>query len=277
MSSHTVLSIFRAAIGATAMALLIWTSSAAPAEASQSWPGIRQELYGDRVLHDGSAFITLKAPDRPDDQLRVPVGVNVEFRDGRTINSITLIIDENPTPVAAVFTIGPKRPKVGVASTFRFDAVTGVRAIVEASDGELYMSERHVRFTGGQSACAAPPNGSPEEIAAKMGQMQLGELTPKATSTNQLSRVRVDISHPNHTGMVKDQITLLYIQLMLLDKVSVLQGSDKVLDIKGSMSFSQDPTFEFDFLTNGAEELTIDAKDTDGREWHKEFPLGPGS
>jgi sulfur-oxidizing protein SoxY len=262
---------------AVVSAAAVWFGSVLPAVASQSWPGIRAELYGDRVLHDGSPFITLRAPDRPDDQLRVPVGIEVQFRDGRTINSITLIIDENPTPIAAQFNFGPNRPKVGVASTFRFDAVTGVRAIVEASDGELYMSERHVRFTGGQSACAAPPNGSPEEIAAKMGQMQLGELTPRATHSNELSRVRLDVSHPNHTGMVKDQMTLLYIQLMLLDKISVMQGSDKVVDIKGSMSFSQDPTFEFDFLTNGAEELSIDAKDTDGREWHKEFPLGPGS
>lgn len=258
-------------------AQLLLAGLAMPASASQSWPGIRQELYGDRDLKDGSPYITLRAPDRPEDQLRVPVGVNVEFRDGRTVNSITLIIDENPTPVAAQYTFGPNRPKVGVASTFRFDAVTGVRAIVEASDGELYMSERHVRFTGGQSACAAPPTGSPEEIAAKMGGMQLGELSPKAVATKTLERVRLDVSHPNHTGMVKDQISLLYIPLMILDKVSVTQGGEPVVDIKGSMSMSQDPTFEFDFLTNGAEELSIGASDSSGHTWTKEFPLGPGS
>lgn len=248
-----------------------------PAQASQSWPGIRAELYGDRAIHDGSPFIALKAPDRPEDQLRVPVGVDVQFRDGRTVNSITIIIDENPTPIAAAFTFGPNRSKVGVASTFRFDAVTGVRAIIEASDGKLYMSERHVRFTGGQSACSAPPNGSPEEIAAKMGKMQLAELTPKATASNTLQRAKLDISHPNHTGMVKDQITLLYIQLMLLDRIIIRQGKEPVVEMKGSMSLSQDPIVEFDYLTNGSEEITIDANDTDGHAWRQTFPLGPGS
>lgn len=247
------------------------------AEASQSWPSIREELYGARPIHDGSAFINLKAPDRPEDQLRVPVGVDVQFRDGRTINSITIIIDENPTPVAATFNFGPKRPRVGVASTFRFDAVTGVRAIIEASDGELYMSERHVRFTGGQSACAAPPNGSPEEIAAKMGKMQFSELSPKAIATNTLQKARFDISHPNHTGMVKDQITLLYIQLMLLDQIKVRLGDQEVMEFRGSMSMSQDPTIEFDFLTNGADDMTFEANDTDGHAWTQTFPLGPGS
>ncbi len=247
------------------------------AEASQSWPSIKTELYGDRVIHDGSPYVTLKAPDRPEDQLRVHVGVDAAFRDGRTINSLTIIIDENPTPVAAQFTFGPNRPKVGVASTFRFDAVTGVRAIIEASDGELYMTERHVRFTGGQSACAAPPNGSPEEIAARMGKMQLTGLTPPATSSNTLQRAKLDISHPNHTGMVKDQMTLLYIQLMLLDKLEIKQGGDKVMEMRGSMSLSQDPELEFDYLTNGSESLTIDAGDTDGHAWQQEFPLGPGS
>ena len=273
MSNNTML---RGVLRVAAAAALAGTF-AGSALASQSWPGIRDELYRGRTLHDGSALITLVAPDRPDDQLNVPVSVDAKFRDGRAVKSVTLIIDENPAPVAAVFRFGPNRAHVGLASTFRFDAVTGVRAIVEANDGELYMAERHVRFTGGQSACAAPPNGSPEEIAAKMGKMQLAELTPRATRSNELQRVRLEIGHPNHTGMVKDQITLLYIQLLLLNHVAVRQGDDTVVEIEGSMSVSQDPRFEFDFLTNGADELAVTAGDTSGATWEKAFPLGPAS
>jgi sulfur-oxidizing protein SoxY len=64
---------------------------------------------------------------------------------------------------------------------------------------------------------------------------------------------------------------------MLLDKVEIRQGDDKVLEMRGSMSLSQDPALEFDFLTNGADSLSIDAGDTDGHAWRQEFPLGPGS
>ena len=260
-----------------AMIALFATVAAGSAFASESWPSIQNELYAGRTIHDGTSMIKLTAPDRPKDQMEVPVSVEATLRDGRSIKTITLIVDENPTPIAAKFRFGQTRTHVGLATNFRFDAVTGVRAILETNDGELYMAERHVRFTGGQSACAAPPNGTPEEIAAKMGKMKLAELTPSATRTNERQRVRLQIGHPNHTGMVKDQITLYYIPLLLLHEISIRQGDDTMVDIEGSMSLSQDPTFEFDFLTNGAQELTVTAGDTSGATWKRSFPLGPSS
>lgn len=251
--------------------------AAIPAAASDSWPSIRDELYGARVIHDGSANVTLTAPDRPENQMEVPVSVDAVFKDGRTVKSVTILVDENPTPVAAAFRFNQARPQVGLAAKFRFDAVTGVRAIVEASDGELYMAERHVRFTGGQSACSAPPNGSDEEIAARMGNTQLTMAGPRAIVSNAAQRVKVQISHPNHTGMVKDQITLLYIPLRLMDKVAIKQADKTVVEIEGSMSLSQDPSFEFDYLTDGSDELNITASDTSGGSWSHKLPLGPSS
>ena len=260
-----------------ALMAMFATVASGSALASESWPSIQSELYAGRTIHDGAQMIKLGAPDRPKDQMNVPISVDATLKDGRSIKSITIIVDENPTPVAAKFHFRQKRAHVGLATKFRFDAVTGVRAILETSDGELYMAERHVRFTGGQSACAAPPNGTPEEIAAKLGKMKFAELTPSATRSNELQRVHLEIGHPNHTGMVKDQITLLYIPLLLLNEISVRQGDETMVDIEGSMSLSQDPTFEFDFRTNGAQQLTVTAGDTSGATWEASFPLGPSS
>ncbi len=257
-----------------ALALAGWS---APSMASDSWPSIRDELYGARVIHDGNANVVLTAPDRPENQMEVPVAVDAVFKDGRTVKSVTILVDENPTPVAAAFRFTQPRQQVGLAAKFRFDAVTGVRAIVEASDGELYMAERHVRFTGGQSACSAPPNGSDEEIAARMGNTQLAVAGPKPNASNAPQRVKLDISHPNHTGMVKDQISLLYIPLRLLDHVAIKQSGKTVVEIDGSMSLSQDPSFEFDYLTDGSDELNISATDTSGGAWSHTLPLGPSS
>lgn len=270
-----------AQIGKTAAAaitaLSLSAALAAPAVASDSWPSIRQELYGARVIHDGSHNISLAAPGRPENQMEVPVAVDAVFKDGRTIKSVTILVDENPAPVAAVFRFNQARQQAGIAAKFRFDAVTGVRAIVEASDGELYMAERHVRFTGGQSACSAPPNGSPEEIAARMGNTHLAMAGPRAVTSNAAQRVKVDISHPNHTGMVKDQISLLYIPLLLMDRIAVQQSGKTVVEIEGSMSVAQDPSFEFDYLTDGSDELSISASDTSGGKWSHTLPLGPSS
>ena len=251
--------------------------AAAPASASQSWPAIRDQLYAGKTLHDGSLIIKLDAPDRPEDQMNVPIGVEATLKDGRTIKTVTVLVDENPTPVAAKFNFTQARTHVGLAAKFRFDKVTGVRAIVETSDGELYMAERHVRFTGGTSACSAPPNGSPEEIAANMGNMQLSPVGPRAMASNAAQRVKLSVSHPNHTGMVLDQITLYYIPLNLMERVSVKQSGKTVVEFEGSMSFSQDPTVEFDFLTDGAEELEVTASDTAGGAWTHALPLGPSS
>src|SRR5690606_3181614 len=101
------------------------------------------------------------APVRPLDQRAVPIRVETHFADGRTVRAVTIIIDENPTPVAARFDIGGAREHVKLATTMRLNAATDVRAIVEASDGQLYMAERFVKFAGGQAACSAPPSGSP--------------------------------------------------------------------------------------------------------------------
>ena len=73
------------------------------------------------------------------------------------MRAVTLIVDENPSPVAAVFDIGGKRDHLKLATNLRLNAATDVRAIVEASDGELYMADRFVKFAGGQASCSAPP------------------------------------------------------------------------------------------------------------------------
>jgi sulfur-oxidizing protein SoxY len=133
-------SLFKIATGAVATIVGASVLAIAPATASQSWSAIKDELYAGRTINDGSKLITLDAPDRPEDQMNVPIGVKADFKDGRTIKTVTILVDENPTPVAAKFKFSQPRAHVGLAANFRFDKVTGVRAIVEASDGELYMT-----------------------------------------------------------------------------------------------------------------------------------------
>ncbi len=77
------------------------------------------------------------------------------------------------------------------------------------------MAERFVKFAGGQAACSAPPSGSPEQIAATMGNMSLEPLGKQAAATQIEPRARLKVMHPNHTGMVLDQLTLLYVPLRI--------------------------------------------------------------
>lgn len=250
------------------------------AQASDTWTALKPDVFGDRVIHDGSAMMTLDAPKRPDDQSNVPVGVTAKLNDGRTIKRVVFIVDENPSPVAADFELGQQRTAVSLRAMFRFNRGTDVRAVIEASDGQLYMTARHVKFAGGQAACSAPPNGDPAEIAANMGKMTLAHKT-QGTGNPAVSSMRrsanVTVSHPNHTGMVLDQISLLYIPIRIVTDLEVSQGDERVFAMRGSMTLAQDPSIEFDYRPNGADKVVVTLKDSEQAQWSKEFPVGPAS
>jgi len=252
-------------------------ASPLPAQASSAWDEIRAGVFGNRAIHPAGELLILDAPTRPLDQRAVPVAVEATLKDGRTIRSVTLIVDQNPTPVAAVFDFGGKRDHLKLATNLRLNAATDVRAILETSDGELYMADRFVKFAGGQASCSAPPSGSPELIAANMGKMTLEPKGKAAALTETTPAARLTISHPNHTGMVLDQLTLLYVPLRILTDMEVKQGEERVFAMRGSMTLSQDPVIDFDYRVNGAETLHVMAKDSDGAAWERSFPIGQGS
>jgi sulfur-oxidizing protein SoxY len=262
-----------------AAALALCTLAPAAALAQSSWDNIRGEMFGQRAIHDGTGIMTLKAPFRPEDQRAVPIGVDARFADGRSVKAITIIIDENPSPVATVLRPGAGRAHVGVNMTFRFNRKTNVRAVVEASDGELYMQHAFVRYAGGQSACSAPPNGNAEEIAASMGKMKLAELAePAAAGTTQIHRrARLEVKHPNFTGMQMDQMTLLYYPVHIIEKLEVRQGADVVMEMDNGISVSENPVIDFTFEANGTGALQIVATDTKKNVYTSNFPVGPGT
>lgn len=254
------------------------TLTGSNAFAGTIWDEIKGSVYGAKKIEDGRGLITIDAQARPDDMRRVPVIVEAGFGDGRTVKTVTFIIDENPTPVVAVFHMGGEREKVTLRPEFRVNAQSDVRAVVEASDGQLYMVSRLIKFAGGQAACSAPPAGDPEEIAANMGKMKFEPVMAQGAASSVNPKSRITLSHPNHTGMVMDQITLLYTPMKMISEITVKQGDDLVFRAEGSIALTQDPVIEFDMKRNpSASELSITMKDTDGGNWTNVFPLGPSS
>lgn len=245
--------------------------------AGDAWDSIRAEVYGDRQLKDGHGVIDFKAPYRPEDVMAVPLSADVTLKDGKSIKSVTFVVDNNPSPVAAKFTLGQQRSSAAIETRIRLNEASDVHLVVETTDGELYMAERHIKFAGGQASCSAPPAGDPAEIAANMGKMDFAQLTPPVNQSHAKQRVRYELNHPNHTGMVLDQITLLYVPLQMVNRIEARQGDEMVFELEGSITMSQNPYVEFDFLTNGAETLTFTAADTDGNNWTQAFPIGVGS
>jgi sulfur-oxidizing protein SoxY len=267
----------RCSLKILALAAVAGLGLPAVASAGPAWDDVQANVFAGRAIEPAGEIVQLSAPMRPKDQSHVPIVVEARFADGRTIRRLTLIVDENPTPVAAVLEFGQDRDKARVATELRLNAATEVRAIVEASDGQLYMADRFVKFAGGQASCSAPPQGNPEEIAANMGKMTFEPLRKTAAATEITPSARLTVNHPNHTGMVLDQLTLLYVPLRIVTNMEVRQGEERVLSMRGSMTLSQNPTIEFDYKVNGATQMQVLVNDSDGASWEKSFPIGQGS
>ena len=74
-----------------------------------------------------------------------------------------------------------------------------------------------------------------------------------------------------------NQITLLYTPMRYVDAVEVRQGDEKLFDLEGSMTLSENPRISFDYQINGASTLQVRTKDTSETVWTKDFPAGSNS
>lgn len=252
---------------------------AGQAHAASAWDDIRAFAFGKRAMEDGQGVFTFKAPYRALDQRRVPLSVKAAFHDGRTVKSITFVVDEDPMPIAATFRFADHRDRADIGVDIRLDHASPVHAIVEASDGKLYMSEHFVKASG-LGVCAAPPAEDPVVAARTMGRMHFADLSGRDSAANATRFWRtaaLDIKHPQNTGMQMNQVTMLYIPLRYVSAIDVREGDAKLFDVKGSMTLSENPHIQFDYRANGANLLKVMVKDTSKSAWRREFPIGSGS
>jgi sulfur-oxidizing protein SoxY len=245
------------------------------------WEEIKPAIFGDRAIHRGNpANVVLTTPYRSNDDRVVPVAVDAKFADGRTVRAVTIVIDENPMPVSAVFRFDNPRNSVAIAANMRFNGPSPIRTIVEASDGKLYMTESYVK-TSGLGACASPPVNNPKEALASLGQMELSHPQAKIengqNATRLTQKARLAIKHPNLTGLQMDQITLQYIPARYISNIEVQRGDELLFTVESGIALSENPEIEFDYHLNGSGPISVYVKDTDGTEFRREFPVGTGS
>ena len=77
--------------------------------------------------------------------------------------------------------------------------------------------------------------------------------------------------------MQMNQITLLYTPLRFVNSVEVRQGDEKIFDLEGSMTLSENPRIAFDYQINGAALIKVTTRDTSDTVWTQEFPAGSNS
>jgi sulfur-oxidizing protein SoxY len=226
------------------------------------WDSIRTDLYGNRTVADGATKITLDAPYRAEDASTVPITVRLPAEFAKTVKSLTLVIDKNPSPVVATFTYGDAAgtSERVLATRVRIDQYSLVRAIAETSDGKIFMTTKFVKASGG---CSAPAGKDPEEAAKTMGKMKVMAAF-KDPDNSALEEAQVMIKHPNSSGMQMDQLTGLYIPAHFVDKIQVKSGDKVVFTMTGGISISENPNLRFTYNGNPSDVMSVEAEDSKG-------------
>src|SRR3954463_2912961 len=168
-----------------------------------AWPALAQDVFRGRPLVDGAGLVSIEMPARAEDAAIVPVTLRVTLPQGdpRHLRSMTLVIDDNPAPVAATFKIADNAGVSTISTRVRVNVYTDVHAVAELSDGQLYMVKTYVKASGG---CAAPAAKNADEAKGRLGQMRYRQFARPGESGAREAQIMV--GHPNNSGLQMDQV-----------------------------------------------------------------------
>ncbi len=246
---------------------------AATSDPYDPWPGLVQDIFNNRPMNDGSDVIAIEMPYRAEDAAIVPVTLRTKLSPGdhRRLKTITLVIDQNPAPMAAKFELGPDANVSEISTRVRVNNYTDVHAVAELSDGELYMVKTYVKASGG---CSAPAAKNADEAKTRLGQMRYRQFAKQGDGSASGTReAQIMIGHPNNSGLQMDQVTQLYIPAFFINVLRLWQDDSPVLSMEGGISISEDPNIRFTYASNGAKRFRAEAKDTDGHLFQHEWKI----
>lgn len=262
-------------LAALAVAAVSWSAAAEPPE-TEAWQDILDlEFEGAEVVHDES--FQLVVPDRVEEAFSVPVVVG--FSDTPfAVTEIALFAENNPFP--QVVRAWPRRPLQAMGLNIRLERSTPVRAAARDEAGVWHVVRRDVDV--------ATPGGC---SAGAVGGLPVGDIAMRQfVRPNGVSRLKVRIGHPMHTGLATDEATGAVIPARHLDRVVIDGDSGALAELRLWASVAGDPTLMFDFPET-QRSVRVSATDTDealfslaarpstirrGWSWEDEFAVEPG-
>ena len=234
-----------------------------PLEPSETWDvDLRESVLGlDAEPPIDPALLDLAAPVRADDAALVPLRIT-QPEGAPALDAVTVVIDQNPAPVAAEFQLGQAMAPLDFEIRVRVDAYSDVRVIGNPEGDAPVMAGRFIKASGG---CSAPAGKDMAAVADTMGEMRW-----KTAAEGDRNIGTLMIRHPNFSGLQRDQVTLLTIPAHFIDTLEVRQGEDLLFTMSAGISISEDPVFRFAYEPNG-QPISVHAEDTDGNSWDQTF------
>lgn len=232
---------------------------------SETWNDQLKEFYFPEInIIESNALFDFKAPYRAEDGAMVPIDITAKIPQSlqRYIKTYSVIIDKNPKPLAGTFKFSPVNGKADLSMRIRVDAYSPVRVVAETSDGQYYMVSHYVKSSGG---CSAPASTDAATALARLGKIRL--KTPVVNLFDKPVQTRLAISHPNTSGLQKDQVTTLFIPPHYISNIDVKFDDELIFSAKTDISISENPNFKFYFVPDKAGVLTTVVTDTEGNEF----------
>ena len=240
--------------------LMLFAASASAAEDETIWQNeLKERYFAGRSITESDAVIQIEAPYRAEDPALVPLKIRTKLpqSEGRYIKKILVLVDKNPFPFVGEFELTPKSGKADLAMRVRVNTYSFVRAIAEMNNGELFMTKKFVKASGG---CSAPIGADLDAAMKRLGKMKLklaGDIKP-----DQPTEAQLFISHPNITGMQMDQVTRFVRKSHFVKQVKVTLDNEPILTAKTDIAISADPNFRFYFIPKKAGLLKAEFTDT---------------
>ncbi|HEY1299743.1 MAG TPA: quinoprotein dehydrogenase-associated SoxYZ-like carrier [Stellaceae bacterium] len=255
--------------------ILAGAAQAQPSEAERAarWADLRHAIFGERTVEDAGDRLAIEAPMRAEDAAVVPVAIRSAEPFASEIRGLYLVIDDNPSPLAAHFIFGPLADTRKIATRVRIDDYTYLHAVAETADGHLYATARFIKAAGG---CSAPATADQALAQKRLGQMKL-VLAPRAAPDAPLA-AKLLISHPNSSGLQMDPLTRNYIPADFVQTVEVTYDGKRVFRLDSDIAISEDPAFNFSFRpadAGSAGTLTAAVLDSSQRHFTKSWPVSP--
>lgn len=231
---------------------------------------LRPKYFGDTPLVEGRSIIDMKTPYRAEDAAFTPVSITAGLAQSpeRYIEKIYLFVEKNPQPLVGVFNLTPEMGRADLAMRVRVDQYTNIHAVAVLNSGEHHLVTNFVKAQGG---CSAPLAADFAAAMERIGSMKFRAVP--AENQNDLVIGQFLLSHPNVTGMQKDQKTQLIRPEHYVKTIRLYQGDMLIMTAETGFSVSADPSFRFFFRPNGAGELRAEVEDSKGLKWEEHFPL----
>lgn len=232
--------------------------SAGHGDSSPEWEHLRDKLFGQRPIESQPQLsaVQLVVPLRAAYGASVPVKIvsKLPQRESLYVRKMHLLVDKNPSPVAAVLDLTTELGQADFETRLRVDEYSHVRVISELSNGQLHMDSRYVKTSGG---CSAPPNRDALHLIGKT----VFKL-PGAVKLNEVNTADVTVIHPNDTGFELNQVSVMYIPPHFVRSIRVSYAQRKLFDADLDFSVSENPSWRFNFVPHDRGELRAEVTDS---------------